>query len=198
MGHKKSKALGIAIALAVTMLSLAVIVVTFAWLYDKTQTIRNTWTVGKVYIELTETPPTLELIPSETDTKDPTVTVQRKSEDCYVFVKIEEDLGSLNGQGDFADFIQYEVADGWSPLEGQPGIYYRKHIESDADAHYHVLKNDQISYPQGITSDMLRPAWVEGAALPTLSFVAYAIQDAGITDAADAWTRLMGIYPTAP
>ncbi len=200
MGNKKSKAFGIAVAMAVTMLSLAVIVVTFAWLYDKTQSIKNTWTVGKVYITLTETPPELLLVPAETDTKDPTIIVESKSEDCYVFVKIVEDLGSLAGKGTFDEFIEYDVAAGWTPLDetNHPGIYYRKHTQADTDQSYPVLKDNQIYYPQSVTSDMVRPAWADGAVLPTLTFTGYAIQASGITDAADAWNKLVLAYTETP
>lgn len=199
MEHKKSKALGIAVAMAVTMLSLAVVVVTFAWLYDKTQTIKNTWTVGKVYITLAETTsPDLHLIPGETDAKDPTVTVQKNSEDCYVFVKILEDAGALTGQVNFEDIITYEVADGWTALDGQAGVYYRRHTAQSTDAAYHVLKDDRISYPKNVTGEQLQPAWAEDAAQPTLSFIAYAIQDAGFDNATAAWEQLMEIYPSAP
>ncbi len=193
MEHKKSKVF--AIALAVTMFSLSVIVVTFAWLYDKTESVTNTWTVGKVYIELKENAVNFELIPGESDDKDPTVTVETNSENCYVFVKIDEDMGALTGS--FDRFIEYKIADGWAPLDetNHPGIYYRKHDQTAADTDYPVLKGDKVSYPKEITSEMLQPVW-DGGEPPSLTFTAYAIQDSGMADQADAWAKLMEIYGT--
>ena len=67
---------------------------TYAYLTDKTATIKNTFTVGNVNITLTETWNTdtdgngkpdawkMQLIPGTSAKKDPTVTVKANSEKC--------------------------------------------------------------------------------------------------------------------
>jgi len=85
--------------LCAILLVVATIMGTMAYLTD-TKEVKNTFTVGKVYIDLNETDvdengvvipsasPVKEnsykLLPGHTYTKDPTVTVLADSEDCYV------------------------------------------------------------------------------------------------------------------
>ena len=90
-----------------TVLALVLVVAmsvagTIAFLTDTTDPITNTFTVGKVDIDLTETFNTdtddngaadawqAQLIPGTTYAKDPVVTVTADSEDCWLFVKFEE------------------------------------------------------------------------------------------------------------
>ena len=77
---------------------------TIAYLTDKTEAIQNTFTVGNVSIELTETfntdsdgdkkndAWTGKIVPGATVGKDPKITVVEGSEDCYVYALIENDL----------------------------------------------------------------------------------------------------------
>ena len=86
------------ITIALTVLAgLCVVGTTLAFLVDKTDPIVNTFTVGNVDIELTETDGNgnnvtgneYKLIPGHTYTKDPTVTVKKGSEACWLFVKVD-------------------------------------------------------------------------------------------------------------
>ena len=68
-----------------------------AWLKDETGTVVNTFTEGKVDIDLYETKDSnkvmansYKMIPGNTLTKDPTVEVLAVSEACWLFVKIEK------------------------------------------------------------------------------------------------------------
>lgn len=77
---------------------------TLAYLTDKTDAIENTFTVGNVTIELTETfntdtdgengndAWTGKIVPGATVDKDPTITVVEGSEKCYVYALIENNL----------------------------------------------------------------------------------------------------------
>lgn len=115
---------------------------TLAWLTDVTKEAENTFTVGNISIELTETfnkdsdndstNDTWEkkMIPGWTLSKDPKVKVNADSEDCWLFIKIEE-------SANLDDYIAYAIADGWEPLKdnGNPeniidGVYCRKIDES--------------------------------------------------------------------
>ena len=87
MKKKKIVSLCLVIAL-VAVASLG----TLAYFTD-TDSATNTFTVGKVDIELTEPEwdPEEEhtLMPGTTLLKDPTITVQEDSEDCYLFVRLD-------------------------------------------------------------------------------------------------------------
>ena len=63
---------------------------TLAWLIDETKPIENEFTPSDITINLTESDDLdLKMVPGATITKDPKVTVEGGSEECYVFVKVE-------------------------------------------------------------------------------------------------------------
>ena len=83
----------LAITLCVAMLAIVLVSGTMAYFTD-TQAKTNTFTMGKVDIELSEptyTPGTdgkLKVFPGQTYTKDPTITVASDSEDCYLVATV--------------------------------------------------------------------------------------------------------------
>lgn len=107
----KNKKKILALLLCAILLVVASVAGTVAYLTDNA-TVNNTFTVGNVDIDMVETKVdpygnvltgndagttdanTYKLIPGHSYTKDPTVTVLSGSEDCYIFVKIENGLGS--------------------------------------------------------------------------------------------------------
>lgn len=153
---------------------------TFAWLTAKTDTVKNTFTVGDINIELSESDNlNLKMVPGNTIKKDPKVTVKANSEACWLFVKIEK----LN---DFDNFMTFEVADEWTELTAGSGIYYREVGANEADQIFEVLKGNIVTVKDTVTK-----ADLEGAKgnNPTLSFTAYAVQKSGFASAAAAWTE---------
>ena len=149
----------------------------------------NLLLVGKVEITLTETPNLdLKMIPGKTLDKDPTAAVVAGSEDCYLFVKIEE-------SDNLDDFITYVVADGWTALDGVPGVYWR---EAKANDSFPVIGNkgldgtepfvaNKVLVNKTVTNEMMT---AEDFTQPTLTFTAYAVQKAEVADAATAWTLI--------
>ena len=92
---------------------------TLAFLMDKTDSITNTFTVGDIEITLEETGATngtqsCKLLPGNTYTKDPTVTVIKDSEDCWLFIKVDKST-------DFDKYIDSAIVDEWTSLDGVPG-----------------------------------------------------------------------------
>ena len=158
---------------------------TFAWLVDKTDPIENTFTVGDVDIDLSETKGTItdgkrtfKMVPGNEIDKDPLITVNAGSEACYVFVKIDK---STN----FDTFLTYELADGWTEL--QTGVYYRTVNANIAQAGttFGVLKDDVVKVKTDVTRELLQA--LADATYPTLTFTAYAVQSDNVADAATAW-----------
>lgn len=181
----------LASVVAIALVACCVIGGTLAWLTDKTDPITNTFTVGDVNIDLTETDGTLtsdgsrsfHIVPGVDIDKDPTVTVKAGSEDCYLFVKIDESANWIDG-------MTYSVDRdaGWLDLPGVSGVYYQEVSASDADQVINVLTNQKVVVSDEITKEMLNA--IETA--PTLTFTAYAVQSAGINSATDAWTEVNG------
>ncbi|MBR5709100.1 MAG: SipW-dependent-type signal peptide-containing protein, partial [Oscillospiraceae bacterium] len=81
------------IALCVALVAALVIGGSIAYFTDKTQTETNVFTLGKVDISLAEPKwdPEAEhtVMPGTFYDKDPTITVEDGSEDCWVFVELE-------------------------------------------------------------------------------------------------------------
>lgn len=167
---------------------------TVAWLTAQTGPVVNTFTTSDIKVKLEETTGTeYKMIPGYTISKDPTATVLTGSEECYLFVKLEK---SQN----FDDYMTYEMADGWTKLEGVAGtVYYREVKTTDMDTPYSVLENNQVTVKGTVTKAQMNALDEAGAAKPTLTITAYASQlykSAGVKfTAAEAWAN---VNPTNP
>ena len=207
--------------LLVTILCLACVLCalvsgTIAWLISQPGSITNTFTSSDVTITLTETKGTLtdgvrgfKMVPGEVIAKDPVVAVEAGSEACYVFVKIDENLGSWSTYAvagkNFKSFLNYTVdtAEGWTALEGYAGVYYIKvdaNIANEGKS-YNVLAGNVVTVSgENVTKAMMETLEASDANLPTLTFTASAIQVANLpdkngdttVDAVDAWLILNG------
>lgn len=155
---------------------------TLAWLVAKTDSVVNTFTYGDINIGLAETTSEYKMIPGTNIKKDPKVTVKAKSEACWLFVKIEK---STNIK--FSDFITYEVAEGWTALDGVAGVYYREVAATTNDVVFAVLKGNQVTVKDTVTKEALN-ALTEDT-YPKLTFTAYAVQKDGFDTAAAAWAK---------
>lgn len=173
---------------------------TLAYLTYTTESITNTFTVGNVKIDLTETfntdtdgkdgndAWTGKMVPGQPIAKDPKVTVEAGSEACYLFVK----LGKSEG---FDTYITSAIAAGWTELTDVSGVYYREQSEVADDVaddelpSYSVLSEDKVTVNTSVTQEMMDAITKGDATKPTLTITAYAVQSAGMADAADAWMK---------
>ena len=169
--------------IAVVALSLALLGVvggTLAYLHTSTKTVTNTFTYGDINIELKESDNLdLKLVPGRPITKDPYVIVDKDSEACYLFVKIQHPT-------ELADYISYDIADGWTALNGVDDVYYRL-VDAEEDQTFYILKDNTVLVSEELTKEAMKNL-EEGAV--TLAFTAYAIQSYGMEDAADAWANI--------
>ena len=180
----KKKSLALVLALA--MIVVCVVGGTLAWLTATTGSVTNTFTHGDINITLAESEDLdLKMIPGYTITKDPKVTVLAGSEKCYLFVKV---VKSAN----FDTFMTYDMADGWTALDGVNGVYYRVVDTAGMGTPYSVLANDQVTVKDTVTKADMN-ALTEDTQ-PTLTFTAYACQynNSNNThfDAAAAWAKV--------
>lgn len=168
-----------------------------AYLTAKTNTITNTFTVGKVDLSLTETWNTdsdgdgtndswsAKIIPGKEYTKDPVVTVEADSEECWLFVKFDEN----NSPANYFDYTStLTEANGWIQGDGTnipANVWYRSVPASDKDTAWHLLDGDKIT----INGDKVNATNMNAAAAAELAYTAYAVQKEGL-DAKTAWSKL--------
>lgn len=184
------------VSLALSLVLCCVIGSTVAWLITDTDPVINTFTYGDINIDLEETDTNKDgdndpntnrypMIPGNAITKDPLVTFKANSENAWLFVKLEK-------SANFDSFMTYEIADGWTALDGVDGVYYRAVDKADTDAQFYVIKDNTVNVKGEVTKEMLNALDANGASnYPTLTVTAYAVQrDANITTAADAWAKI--------
>lgn len=158
---------------------------TVAWLVAKTDPVVNTFTYGNIDITLTESEETYKIVPGTTIHKDPKVTVTNDSEDCYLFVKVEEkNWPAATLEDGTTRKISYAIADGWTRVDGQTNVYYRVVKAADTVREFPVLEGNIVT-----VSDQLTKGEIQ-ATPPTLTFTAYAVQQENIADAKTAWEKV--------
>lgn len=209
---------GISTRACVTMLALVLVLGcavggTIAWLTATTDTVVNTFTYGKVGITLQEhkydqstnaltseyvTENTYKIVPGMNMPKDPFITVLSDSEDCWVFLKVEEE--------NFIKGLSYRLCDYWKPVDGESNVYYSKEPNSDkypakeypygapTGKNMNLSILDPISAATGdmntitVSGDISKEDLEKlGSKQPQLKFTAYAVQGSYSNNPNDAW-----------
>lgn len=191
----------VALALLAALAIGGVVGGTVAWLIDSPDPVINTFTYGDINIDLDETDTKLDddddpntndykMIPGETITKDPVVTVKAGSEAMWLFVRLEK-------SHNFDDFLEYTVDSSWVELDVGSTAYdvYYRYISAEEiardDLKAAVIQDNMVTVKESVTKQMLNALDEGGAAnYPTLHVTAYAVQASGNADAATAWGRV--------
>lgn len=177
-------------AVALTLIIGGIIGGSVAWLTATSQEVVNTFTVGDINIELTETTGSdYKIIPGVDITKDPKVTVKANSEACYLFVKVAEENWPTFKETDETLKVKYGIADGWTRGDGTDiptNVYYRTVNAVNADTDFYVLKDNKVTVSENLTKAEVNNITNE----PKLTFTAYAVQKDGVNDAATAWAKV--------
>ena len=197
----------LALVLACVLLVGGVIGGTLAWLTADGGSVTNTFTESDIDIKLEETKPvdkTAPMVPGWTIEKDPKVTVEDGSEDCWLFVKITESTTP-----DLDAYISYAIAAGWEIVEptdtngtlatistlSDEIVIGRKVYKDDATKTFNILGAGEYTDPMDVddTRDDFKITWGDNqvcvkpsvteqmmeaisTSKPTLSFQAYAVQ----------------------
>ena len=201
MKNNKLRRILLLVSCAVLLISLSV-GATLAYLTSQTGTVTNTFTVGEVKITLDEakvdaygnlvegaargTTNTYKLIPGHSYTKDPTVHVDAASENCIVFVKIENEISAIEAAGTTTIAAQMDAL-GWDVVDAANGIY----CKCDADGAPLVIAGGTDVIVFG-TFTLDTHADVSAYAGKTVKITGYAIQADGFSgkSAADVWSAL--------
>lgn len=188
MSKRKKK--GVSTKVFLSLLALVLVVGcavggTIAWLTAKTDPVVNTFTYGKININLGEsTGNAYTIIPGVNISKDPKVTVKADSEACWMFVKVVE------GGTFVANRVTYSIADGWTQGDGTvipTNVYYREVNAVTADTDFYVLKDNMVTVSETLTKVDIKDLTENH---PQLIFTAYAVQKDGIGTAAEAWAKV--------
>ena len=163
---------------------------TVAWLVSKPNAITNVFTVGNINATLTETKKEFKIVPGVEIAKDPVATVTANSEDCYLFVKLTEEnwptFTEATEAGSTARKVEYKIADGWTELKSEHGVYYREVLKKDTENRaFHVLKDDKVTVSSTLTKENADA--IQKAEAPKLTVAVYAVQREGMPSAAEAW-----------
>ena len=186
------------LVVAVVALSLALVTfagATLAFLIDSTDPVVNTFTYGQIDITLTETKGEeqadnsrlfKDVVPGDSVAKDPTVTVQAGSESCYVYVKIDNNLGN-------ADVTTDMNTENWIAVgtKGTVTLYRYKDIVTATTAKTLPVFT-KVNFPGDLTVDDITALKAEGK---KIEIQAYAHQSkntdvATANAAAIAWAKV--------
>ena len=189
---KKAKKV-LLLALCAVLLVGATIAGTVAYLTSTTTEVKNTFTAGNVKITLDEAPVdangkkldgvrvtanSYKLLPGHEYDKDPTIHVDANSEDCWLFVKVENSIADIEAE----ETIAKQLADnGWTPVSGETNVYAYSRAAS-AGEDIDVFKSFKIK--GDITNDVLA-----AYAGKTIEVTGYAVQKDGFASATDAWAK---------
>lgn len=194
---KTSKAL--LLALCAVLLVAASVMGTMAYL-TSTDSVENTFTVGKVAITLDEAKVDTagnaaspaervkgndyKLMPGHTYTKDPTVHVEAGSENSWIFVKVENGISTFEAAAadTYKTIADQIIANGWTKLTGVNGVdnvYYKEYTGSNA-ANLVVFENFKVADNADAVNGW---STLDAKVIVT----AYAVQKDGFDTVAEAW-----------
>lgn len=177
---------------------------TLAYLQMKTETVTNTFTVGKVAITLDEaetneygvaddaadrvTANGYKLIPGHTYDKDPTVHLDADSELCYLFVEVVNEIAGIEAGTTIAAQM---AANGWKPLSGNIW-YYESVADASEKTEYVVFESFKIADDAEEDDIWTLLTDADTTNNPEITVTAYAVQADGFTSAQAAWTATFG------
>ena len=204
----KTKRKALLLSLCAVLLVAVSVMGTIAYL-TSTDNVTNTFTVGSVAITLDETDVdnstvgaerdkanSYKLIPGHTYTKDPIIHVGATSEDCYLFVKVVNEIAAIEEDDTAArktKIASQMRAKGWKAVDGQAGVFVYDGVDENgnlSDTPLAVSKNSNItvfeSFKISGSVDNTTLATYSGKAV---TVTAYAVQKDGFESktAAEIW-----------
>lgn len=187
----KTKTKALVLGLCAVLLVVTTVFVTMAFLTSNDR-VTNTFTVGNVKITLDEAKVdgngkanndadrvkenAYKLIPGHEYDKDPTVHVDANSEDCWLFVKVENGLEAII---EGPNTIDKQMTDnGWTKIDDENNIWAYNRAVTKEDQNVKVFDGFTV---KGDVSNL------EDYNNKTIVVTAYAIQKDGFDTAAAAW-----------
>lgn len=186
----KTKSKALILTLCAVLLVAASMLGTMAYLTSQDQVV-NTFTVGQVQITLDEedtdnsTPDAdrdkanaYHLLPGHTYTKDPTIHVDANSEDCFLFVKVENEIADIEKAG--TKVAEQMAKNGWVTVEGQTKVYVYVGKTTSATNPATVQAGTNVDVFEKLAIDgNVDNNTLNGYAGKTIKVTAYAVQKDG-------------------
>lgn len=205
----KTKNKALLLALCAVSLVTASVLGTMAYLTDN-KMVTNTFTVGSVAITMDEAKVdtdgslvanadrvkenSYKLLPGHEYTKDPIIHVDPTSEDCFLFVKVNNQIAAIEATD--ATVASQMTMNGWKEVDGQTGVYVYVGTGAGANAPLAVSAQANIHVFEKLVID----GSVDSTKLntcdgKTITVNAYAVQKDGFVgkSAAEIWTAA---FPT--
>lgn len=202
---KKAKKI-LALLLCAVLLIGATVAGTLAYLTAQTS-VTNTFTVGSVsFVKDNELDETIvneygdavtgtgagrttegneyKLIPGHTYTKDPTIHISAGSEDCYLFVKVENGISAIEDSS--STILAQMTSNGWSALEVNGTTVSNVYCKANPVVTATNANND-VTIFESFT--IATNADVSSYGDAKIVITAYAVQADGFDSAAEAWTK---------
>lgn len=207
----KTRTKALLLSLCAMMLVVASIFGTMAYL-TSTDEVKNTFTVGNVAITLDETDVddstpnadrdkanSYKLLPGHEYTKDPIVHVASTSEDCYLFVKVVNEITAIE---DSTNTVASQMAaKGWKAVYGQTGLYVYVGTAAGATAPLAVTAGSNVTVFEKVKiAGTVDNTTLAGYANKTITVTAYAVQKDGFDGktASEIWTATFGASTPTP
>ena len=195
----------VSVCLVVCLLATAIIGTTLAYFTD-TDEVTNTFTSGNVDITLLEHPlnedgktvdkdaagvdgQEYRVYPGVEYQKDPYITVAADSEDCYLFVKLQNGLAGKETSEEGKTIVEQMIAKGWRTLEDEE--YGDVFVLTSDGEPVIMTKNQTAEVFNTFELDKTLTA-TDLTGLRPVAITAYAIQAEGVTDPVAAWIATFG------
>lgn len=188
----KTRTKALLLALSAVLLVVSTVFATMAYLTSKTGVVKNTFTVGNVQITLDEvkvdeygvadtsvdrvTSNTYKLLPGHKYTKDPIVHVTKGSEECWIFVRVVDEIAAIQDETTVAAQM---AAKDWTLVTGETDVWAYK---TKVDARTAARDIPVFDYFK-----LIGDADVAAYNGKTITVQAYAIQADGFATAEAAW-----------
>lgn len=193
-------------SLCAVLLVAASVLGTMAYLTDS-KDVKNTFTVGNVTITMDETDvdgstPNKErdqansykLLPGHTYTKDPIIHVDANSEDCYLFVKVDNQIAAIEENGNTTVAAQM-AAKGWKAVDGVDKVYVYVGTAAGAASPVAVTASNNVTvFEQLVIAGTVNGDTLKTYKDKTITVTAYAVQKDGFEGktAAQIWGAAFG------
>ena len=188
---KKKFLITLSVVACALLLVVGSIAGTIAYLTSQ-DTVTNTFTVGNVEITMDETDVdvygkkdtetrvkgnTYKLLPGHSYIKDPVIHVKKGSEECWLFVKVVDQLSDIEESKTVEEQL---TENGWTKLGGADNVWYHAKVDAraaTADVDVKVFENFNVKDDADVST----------YAGKTIVVTAYAIQADGFGTAQLAW-----------
>lgn len=195
MKNMKKRLVALLCAVVIVATSVAA---TVAYLTDS-ETVVNTFSVGQVHMTMDETDVkpdgtkdtdtrvkenTYHLLPGRKYIKDPVIHIDADSEDCYVFVKVDNQIADYESKdADYESIAKQIENNGWATLDGVEKVFYKVYTKGQADKDLEVFEEFKIDTMANDVGgwDDIDPQTTK------VNVTGYAVQKAGFGTAKAAW-----------